>query len=84
MSGRSHVAARRHRFAPRRHQLAEGPRPGEVCSISFRVAGANSDEAIAAAKVEAKAEGWILRTVSGARAATDTGLWVVTLAAVRA
>jgi hypothetical protein len=52
--------------------------------ISYRVAGATSDEAIEAAKVQARVEGWILRTVAGARAATDSGLWIVTLAAVRA
>jgi hypothetical protein len=55
-----------------------------VHSVSYRVAGASAGDAITAAKVQAKAEGWVLRTVSGCRPATDTGLWIVSFAAVRA
>lgn len=77
---RPYARGRRRSFATRGHDLRERAR--EVHSISFRVAGADRDEAVAEAKRQAKAEGWTIRTLSTCRPALDAGLWVVTFAAV--
>lgn len=47
--------------------------------LPYRVAAASSTEAIEAAKVQCRAEGWTLRTLAGARPAETAGLWIVTL-----
>lgn len=79
-----HRVSRRSSFSGRQRDLAQRERERtEPRRLSYRVAGASSDEAIAAAKTEAKGEGWTLRTVAGCRAAADAGLWVVTLVGVR-
>lgn len=79
-----HRASRRSSFSTRQRDVGQRERErAEPRRLSYRVAGATSDEAIATAKAEAHVEGWTLRTVAGCRAAADAGLWVVTLVGVR-
>lgn len=78
-----HVAGRRRRFSGRSHDLRERDTAAEVRRISYRVPGATPDEAVVEAKHQAKAEGWILRTVTGCKPAEGrSGEWLVTFAAV--
>lgn len=51
----------------------------DALRLPYRVAAASSAEAIHAAKVQCRAEGWTLRTLAGAREAGTPGQWIVTL-----
>lgn len=51
----------------------------DALRLPYRVAASSSAEAIEAAKVLCRGEGWTLRTVAGAREAGTPGQWIVTL-----
>lgn len=79
---RPHTAGRRRRFSGRPHELRERE-ADRVERISFKVAAADTDAAVVAAKAEAHAEGWRIRTLATCRPSGDGGQWIVTFAAVR-
>lgn len=75
---RGHVSSRRRSFSPRAHHIRENV---DTTRLTYKAAGATSDEAIEDAKRQARDEGWTIRTVASCRPSDDGGMWLVGLAA---